>query len=348
VGNVPINGELPAGNGAVMVNGGKWDVSRWGEGGEVWISGGAVSITNGVGIYNHNTYIDNKGISIKANTLLISDSSISNLTHASGNAGNVAISVQGDMQILNGGSISSSTWGSGNAGTITVTAGSLTIDGQGGSQHLTGIYTSTDSTGYGGVIAINVAEAMQMLNEGRISISGNAGTITVNAGNLTIDGQGSQHLTGIRSSDAGIVNINIAEDMQILNGGNISSSTKGSGNAGTITVNAGNLTIDGQGSQNLTGIWSYTGSTGDASIVNINVAGAMQVLNGGGITTFTNGIGNAGSITITAESLSIYGATTTGPFTGIDSLGSNVSTGHVGNITINVSGEIQILYFTTP
>ena len=129
-----------------------------------------------------------------------------NLPASTGNAGSVTVTA-GGLSIVNGGSISTDTFGSGNAGSVSVsTSGQLTVDG-------------TSGGGFTGISSDTLARSLG---------PGNAGTIMVTAGNLTI-----------------------------LTDGVISSGTFGSGNAGSILVSVpGTLTIEGTSATGLTGITS--------------------------------------------------------------------------------------------
>ena len=70
-----------------------------------------------------------------------------------------------------------------------------------------------------------------------------AGTVTVEAGRLVIDGAGSEFFTGIASGaeegstgDAGTVRVTTTERLAVRDGGEISSDTFSVGDAGTVRV----------------------------------------------------------------------------------------------------------------
>jgi len=93
---------------------------------------------------------------------------------------------------------------------------------------------------------------------------GDAGAITVKAGNLLIDGELSNNFTGINSSaslrsegNAGSITVNSKKLLSIVDKGGISSSTFSIGNAGTVTVEAGDLLIDGEGSKKKNRVRSF-------------------------------------------------------------------------------------------
>ena len=404
VGAVPISGDLPAGNGAVTINGGgllghdnvinnvgSLDTSGNGAG-NLWISGDAVTIINAATLYNHNTgQKDAEGkIRIDANSLLMDNTSIKSRAYLSGKAGytvvnvngdmwvknnavvsssaypgstdgkagDVVVNVGGEMQVMNGGGIASDTFAQGNAGTVTVTAGSLIIDSQGFTEWMTGVSSSASSTGKAGGVVVNVSGEMQVLNGGEVSsgtfAQGNAGTATVTAGSLIIDSKGfTEGLTGISSSanpdstgKAGNVVVNVSGEMQVLNGGEVSSGTFAQGDAGTVTVTAGSLITDSKGfTEVLTGISSLanSGSTGKAGDVVVNVSGEMQVLNGGEVSSSTFAQGDAGTVTVMAGNLIIDSKGFTEGLTGISSSANTDSMGKAGAVNVKVIERAQML-----
>jgi filamentous hemagglutinin family protein len=142
---------------------------------------------------------------------------------------------------------------------------------------------------------------LSVLNGGQISASTdsliNAGTVKVSAGSIAIDGSGrtsgilSRAINNVdndgQTGNAGSIDITASGVLSIVNGGVISASTYSSGKAGTVMVNAGSITIDGQGSirpasiaSNAVGNADNAGQTGDAGSINITVSGALSIVIG--------------------------------------------------------------------
>src|SRR5205085_1112162 len=156
------------------------------------------------------------------------------------------------------GQISSGTFGSGNAGSLSVNVVSaLTIDGVKADPNFrTGLTT-----------------------DGETGSRGNAGSLTVAAGNLSV-----------------------------VNGGTISSDTNGPGAAGNVTVTAGAMRL-----ANFGAVSSDTNGRGNGGTVTIT-AGILSIGPDGQITTDTTNLGNGGSIAVNvAGALSIDGVSATGP-----------------------------------
>ena len=279
---------------------------------------------------------------------------------SNGHSGPVEITVSGLLELINGAKISSSTWSKGNAGSVIVDTGELKIDGKGNTDLLTGIMSNAypGSEGDGGRVTITVGGLLELLNGAAILSStlakGEAGRIMVNAEELEIIGQGNPDwLTGIASNanlgsegTAGIVEITVTGLLKLVNGGEISSSTRATGNGGRVIVNAGQLQIDNQGNTNqTTGIASNaeTGSKGTAGTITISVSGLLELMNGAQISSSTWAPGDAGSVTVNAGQLKIDNQDNTGGITGIGSTAELGSAGTAGTVTITVSGLLELL-----
>lgn len=299
-----------------------------------------------------------------------------------GNAGNVMLNAK-TLDIFNGGNVSSSTYAQGNAGTVTVTAATLKIDSQGYEKAATGIVSRANpgSSGQAGDVLVR-AGTLEVVNGGRISSStfthGNAGNVEVTADTLMIDSQGySAGATSIFSkAEAGsngqagnvtvqageldIVNagdISSSTDAQgnagnvtiraailnILNGGVVSSFTSGQGNAGNVEIAADSLTLNSQGnSATATGIYSRANQDSSGHAGNVAVhAGSFDIVNGGNVSSSTFAEGDAGDVNVSAETLTIDGQGNGSRATGINSQ-ANQGRGNAGNVAIQ-AGTLNIV-----
>ncbi|MEH2124054.1 S-layer family protein [Nostoc sp.] len=158
--------------------------------------------------------------------------------------------------------------------------------------------------------------------------------------------------TGIRSGlfaestgtgDAGDLTINTRQ-LQILAGGKISSSTTNAGVAGNLTVNASEsvqiIGIPDNPNLGSTGIFAASNGVGDAGDITINTR-QLLIQNGAGIITDNEGKGVGGSITVNAESVQLVGTAILPQFPNRwypSKISSNAySTGPAGKITINTN-----------
>src|SRR5207302_2427444 len=113
--------------------------------------------------------------------------------------------------------------------------------------------TELDATGDAGNLTIAVDHLLTIVGGGEIAdrtfTSGNAGSIDVHAGSLTIDGSSSS-FTGIfataySSGTAGNLTIRVDQGLNVLGGGEISANTFSAGNGGALNIQAGSLLVDG-------------------------------------------------------------------------------------------------------
>ena len=150
--------------------------------------------------------------------------------------------------------------------------------------------------------------------------------------------------------------------MALQGGAQVSASTFGAGNSGSLTVtadsiqltgtssglfaqanrgstgNAGNLTINThqlalQGGVQLSAGTLGAGKGGDLTI---NDTGQLAVQDGAGVSASTSSAGNGGNLTVTADSIQLTGISTNGQTSsGLFAQASSGSTGNAGNLTIN-------------
>ena len=315
-----------------------------GRAGDVFISSDTLNVLNGGHISSDTTSLGHAGdVIINANTMLIdgqgkktgitSDTNDDSSAQA-GNAGNIRLSAN-QLTVINQGLISSNTQGAGHAGNINIDANQILLDGYADTLNITGITSdsSNDTLNYAGNagnISIN-AKALSVVNEAQITSDtygiGAAGDVDIQATNILVNGFGhgawissdSLNETSNQAGNAGNVSIS-ANQLNIVNGGTVSSDTYGSGNAGNILINAYTTSVNGQNntaeisSRSLNDSLSHTSDAGNIAIT----GNQLNVLNAGKITTATSGTGNAGIIDITnnykiyLENNAIISSSTTG------------------------------------
>ena len=338
---------------------------------------------------------------IDADTILIDGGGIFSVVGPKGIGNGGALTFKADdMTVRRTGKISADTQGAGNAGAITATVMDLTVDGRFGELNFfgnffTGIASSSTegATGDAGSVTID-AERVAVRTGGVISSStlaagdgksvvvtaresldvgggpllnpegdefllatirsrafpgstGNAGSVVIDAGTLTI-GQGGA-ITAITEAPGrgGTVAIT-AQSIEIAGPAvstidtffqgdvfaGISSSSAlrdrgpeqfinksgAAGDAGAVTVTADAITVDGGGR-----IRSSTATDGNAGSVTIT-AGQFALTNGGRVEGTTQSIGDGGVVAVEAEIMTITGADSAGQPSGIFSstdLGGN-------------------------
>jgi len=297
--------------------------------------------------------VDGGGLGIF--TGIISSTNTYSFTVSDGDAGKIDIEVDGLFEIYNAGQISTSTLSDGDAGEINIKAGDMTIDLK-ESNYLTQITSNSyNNSGNAGNVNILVDNLLGIYNGSRISsityTNGDAGEIKINAKNLKIDSGKTYFQTGISSTSqygatgkGGKINVTVDELLEVYNVSAIESSTVYEGDAGEVNINAGNIILDAGGINTALGILSNATdtSTGDAGIINIKVEDSLKVLNGAQINSSTFGMGDAGKISIDANSISIYGQGAYN-WTQIASSANENSFGNAGTIDISVNESLKLL-----
>jgi filamentous hemagglutinin family protein len=239
-------------------------------------------------------------------------------TFGIGNGGGVSIEVaDGGVQLL-GGSIlraDAESTSSGNAGGLTLNAASLSL------QDESVINTSTFGQGKGGTLDIHVLGTVALQGDSRLlaqsenQASGNAGTLTINAENLSVRsgsyisvdalGAGSGGRLVIDTADDGFVEVvGISPSESSSSSSNLrsflSATTVGNRDAGEIEINTGHLLI-----QDLGGILTGTFGTGKGGSIVINAAESVVVRGGAG--DFSSQISSSTAASGDEEPISVTG-----------------------------------------
>ena len=224
------------------------------------------------------------------------------------------------------GVISSDTRGRGDGGTMKIKAEVLELDG-GQINTRSGWFSPiTSGGGKAGSIGIE-AEEVRMSNGAKISsltwTQGDGGVIRISGGTLVLSGErtsintysaygtSAQHEEG-KGGTGGKIEIGVKE-VQVVDGSNISASSRGSGDAGSVKLDSESIWVDGEGS-----ITSSSGSkdrgtrfgydlitTGDAGSIEIN-SKSLVVGNSGLISVSTLDEGQGGELAINADSVKIH------------------------------------------
>ena len=271
-----------------------------------------VSLSNSAGIF----VFGEEGGSVNINARNLSFTSRSNIFaginvdsgSTDAQSGDVAIDLTEDLVVDNS-NITNNNFGTGNAGNVIVDARNILFSNGG---------------------------AISGLNTG----AGNIGDVVITARDIVFDGTSSSQFSGINNffdeeatGNVGEINLT-AQNLDLTNGGIISSVVASSNNSGNINLNiADTIRIDGFGtitnsdgtqSQLTSSINSNVGG-GNGNSGSINISTENLFLNDGGFISASNfGNGNSGNININLDVLSITeGAKITGNISGAGS-GSNI------------------------
>ena len=331
-----------------------------GQGGNISITTGTLSLTNG-GIVAASTFgqgnagnvtitardaVSLNGVGVNNNTLRSSGAFSSVASDGIGQGGNVSITT-GTFSVTSGAQVGADTSGQGNAGNITITArDAVSFDGVGSNEFISGAFSSvaSDGIGQGGNVSITTG-TLSLTNGAQVGAAtlgrGNAGNITITARDaVSFDGVGSNGFSsgafGSVASDGigqgGKIAID-TEQFSITNGAQLSASSEGQGAAGNLEVAARQLRLDNQGS-----IQAQTASGQGGNII-LQVP-ALLLLRRGSFISSTAGTaqagGDGGNITFNGNFIVAVPKENS-------TISANAFSGRGGNIRITTQGLFGIV-----
>jgi filamentous hemagglutinin family protein len=227
-----------------------------GRGGNLTIETGRLIIQEIGQIATGTLGIGNAGnLLVKASdSVLLNDGVLTTQSEESGNAGNLNIQT-GKATLENGGRVLTIAFKNGQPGALIVKADeSVTVSGVSPSnQNPSGFFSQTNGTENAGTLEINTPKFV-VQDGGRLSAStrgsGKGGTLTVNAkefveiSGTSANGTSSALFTeAISSGRAGTIVINTG-NLLVKDGAEVTVSSRGSGNAGNLNVNANSIKLD--------------------------------------------------------------------------------------------------------
>jgi len=260
---------------------------------------------------------DGNDIAINASGFVeILDGNIASSTFGEGDAGNINLSTS-HFRIISTGSLNSSTIGSGNGGEVNVTADLVEVSG-GSLQANSNISASSFNAGNAGSVTVNT-EQLKLQNGGTVSSSsfaeGNAGSLVINA-SKSVEVSGRNPNLGISNPESVIRTAVLAttpEEQRVLGLPSIPT-----GNSGDLTLETPDLRVFQQGLINV-----ENQGTGDAGSLSIN-ADRIDLDEAGNITAASIS-GTGGNIDLNLENLQLDDASAITATAGNDGDGGNIS-----------------------
>ena len=285
-------------------------------------------------------------------------SALASATFGSGDAGSTVVEAN-ELRVLNGATLSSSTLisflgvleqpnaGQGNGGDLTVRVRDrIEVSGTGSGSELSSTL-GTNSVSFGDAGKTQIQTRELIIRDGGLVTSaafalGNAGELAVAAESILIEGQNANGLPsqitasaltppsdlqaqfGIpagSSGDTGLVTV-VADRIEIRDRGQISVQHDGSGNAGTLILDAGLITLAGGGQIRA----NTVAGTGGSAVVN---ARSLQLRDTSQVSVAAGGAGNGGNLTLATDTLALLDDST---------IRANAVQGQGGNINIVSQG----------
>ncbi|MBD2179786.1 filamentous hemagglutinin N-terminal domain-containing protein [Planktothrix sp. FACHB-1355] len=252
----------------------------------------------------------------------------------SGNGGNIEIQT-GKLTISDAGVLSARSKSNGNGGNINISANSVTITGGGQ------ILTITSNTGTAGNININADDSVNISGfdpnyVDRLTKAQEVLEDEKTAKNsFDPNGQASSlQASTFGKGEAGNVTVDAGNTVTLADSSSINSSTSGQGKAGSVSVKAGDTVSIANSS-------IYTGSSpqeienknGSGNGGTITIEGRAVALSKTRLASYTFGEGKAGNVEIQAQTFSLTDSS-------LDA--GSFGTGDAGNIIINIDGPVEI------
>ena len=326
---VNANTDGVADAGLVTLNGPDWDIS--GVGTKISSDANAGSGGGSAG-----------GVDVNVTSLLVEGGAIiSSSTESSGDAGTVTV-VSDNITLQTLGEISSSANAvgtTGNAGAVDITtatltmnngvvrtanrdgnlaAGTITIDATTIANISNGskIIANTVGTGDAGLVTLDgpdwnlTGAGTEVASNANVTSAGDAGAVNVNALSLLLQNSATISSNTLSSGDAGTVTVGMTTnvtDVTLQSGSAISSSSAmGTGSAGSVSIEAGDITI------NNASVRTVNNAGVDVANVTLNATNLNTgiLTNGAIVTASTIGDGDAGSISLLGPNWIVSGATT--------------------------------------
>ena len=300
-----------------------------GNGGTINIEAQRLTLVNGASI-GVNTFGEGDGgtLNVNAEQIELLGAAFGNLTStlaanveagATGNGGTLILNT-GSLSLVDGGQIQNTTLSTGDAGNAQIMANIIEILGTTPTDIPSGIFSNVEASAVANGGSLNIFTDNLVINDGgQIASStlgmGDTGSLVVQSNEIILTGGTdvlpSAILTTVEPGSigsGGSLTI-ITDQLQILEGAQVTSSTFGRGNAGSLNVQANEILLIGS-SERLPSSIAATiepGAMGESGNLTINsdrlqVSGGAQIINSN-----RGGIGDTGSLSVTANSIELTG-----------------------------------------
>ena len=264
---------------------------------------------------------------------------------ASGNSGGRVRVKGGFVSLTDGSAILADTLGNGTGGSLTIEAEETEIYGAAENGFTSSLFNNVDlgATGNGGDTSIDTGY-LYIGDGAQVNVNtfglGNAGTLTVNAGDIEIlggslDGEFPSGLFAQadigQTGTGGDINIE-ADYLLVADGAEISTTTFGEGDAGNLTVRASEVElIAGSRDFGSSGLFASSEDFGNGGSLTIE-SDYLLVADGAQIVTSAFFDGNAGNLSINSAEIELIGTSPGGTSSGL--FANSEGFGNGGNLTI--------------
>ncbi|MDZ8085064.1 MAG: filamentous hemagglutinin N-terminal domain-containing protein [Nostoc sp. DedQUE12b] len=203
------------------------------------------------------------------------------------------------------------------------------------------IYADTQGTEAGGEVLVHTKNTVTLTEGSQITADvdppeaiGTGGNVTIQTGQLSIQGDRSRIRTGtLGKGQGGNLTVTATDSVELagITNNGLFTESQGAGNAGNLTITTRRLS-----SQNGARVSTSTLGEGQGGNLTVTATDSVELIDANsGLFTETQGAGNAGNLTITTQRLSSQN-------------GARVSTstsgkGQGGNLTINATDLVEVI-----
>ena len=275
-------------------------------------------------------------IQVRGGRISIDDSLVFAFNFGASKGGTLSVLASEQLTLSNGARIDTSTiFGNGAAGDLTINVPGGRLELQGGSA----IGASTFDRGDAGNLTIDVSGGTvdlfnsSLLAQAETNATGAAGTLTLRATDLSVDGGSVISTSTLGAGNGGELTIEVAETVELLNNSFLRSQARPSatGDAGRLMLRATDLSV-----HNSSIVSTSTFGAGAGGELKIEVAETVELLDNSRLRTQSEigATGDAGTLMLRSTDLSLGEGSTISA--------STLASGAGGELTIEVAETVEL------
>jgi filamentous hemagglutinin family protein len=297
-------------------------------------------------------------LTIATGRLLVRDGAqVSTTTLGTGNGGTLSVTASETVELIGtsadgrvSSSLSASTEGEGDAGNLAIATERLLVRG---AQVSAG--TGSRSTGKGGTLSVTASDTVELIGASADTRfpsglfagtqgEGDAGNLTIATGRLLVRNGAQVSVSTFGTGEGGTLSVTASDSVEVIGeladgraASSLSTNTSGEGDAGNLTIVTGRLLVR-DGAQ----VSASTGTTGKGGTLSVTASNSVEVIGRSadgrfpsGLFAQTQGQGDAANLTIATGRLLVRD--------GAQVSASTRSTGEGGTLSVTASDSVEVI-----